>query len=107
MLVTVKTCNKKTEQMLTTYEDYGKRSKLSYSSANNVHIHSVFYIHFMNYQQRYTFETRNFNSEKFMGEYVIGHSCLLKHKVTMIHISIKATIIPNKTTIKCTGNFQL
>lgn len=50
MLVTVKTCKRKTEQILTTYEDYGKKSKLSYSSANNIHIHSAFYINFLNYK---------------------------------------------------------
>jgi hypothetical protein len=68
MLVTVKTRKRKTEQMLTTYEDYGK---MSYSSANNIHIHSAFYIHFLNYKKGNIFETRNFNSEKFMGQYVI------------------------------------
>jgi len=27
-----------------------KKSKLSYSSANNIHIHSAFYINFLNYK---------------------------------------------------------
>jgi hypothetical protein len=38
--------------MLTTYKDYGKKkSKLSYSSANNIHIHSAYYINFLNYKK--------------------------------------------------------
>ena len=52
MLVTVKTHKRKTEQRLTTHEDYGKKSKLSYSSANNIHIHSAFYINFLNYKNK-------------------------------------------------------
>ena len=106
MLIIVKTCKRRTEQMLTTYKDYDKKSPRHTVLPTTYTFTLHFTLIFWTIKTKYIWNQK-FQFRKLMGEYVIWHNSLLKHKVNKIHISIKATIIPNTRTLKCTGNIQL
>jgi len=52
MQVTVKTHKRKTTNVNYLRRLWQKKSKFSYSSANNIHIHCAFYINFLTYKNK-------------------------------------------------------